>query len=134
MLLRSSGLQTLCVALVFCCVAFAAFAQGVNSVLKPAEERKSAPELGLEDSVGKQANLRDYRGKVVVLDGPTTHHSIVPALCRKARSLKQNQTCSRVGSKSPPFSVSQFRLRSGGRTMECLSENKDGTSRPLVDN
>jgi cytochrome c biogenesis protein CcmG/thiol:disulfide interchange protein DsbE len=68
MLLRSSGLQTLCVALVFCCVAFAAFAQGVNSVLKPAEERKSAPELGLEDSVGKQANLRDYRGKVVVLD------------------------------------------------------------------
>lgn len=41
-----------------------AAAQARNGVLQPAEQRKQAPELGLEDTVGKQANLKDYRGKV----------------------------------------------------------------------
>jgi cytochrome c biogenesis protein CcmG/thiol:disulfide interchange protein DsbE len=45
-----------------------ALAQTANGALKPAEQRKAAPELGLEDTVGTQANLRDYRGKVVVVD------------------------------------------------------------------
>lgn len=45
-----------------------AAAQAKNGVLLHAEQRKQAPELGLEDTAGKQANLRDYRGKVVVVD------------------------------------------------------------------
>jgi cytochrome c biogenesis protein CcmG/thiol:disulfide interchange protein DsbE len=44
-----------------------AAAQG-NGILLAAEQRKQAPELGLEDTAGKQANLKDYRGKVVVVD------------------------------------------------------------------
>ena len=43
-------------------------AQAAKVALQAAHQRKAAPELGLEDSVGRQANLRDYRGKVVVLD------------------------------------------------------------------
>ena len=43
-------------------------AQVAKAPIKPVEERKSAPELGLRDSIGKQVNLKDYRGKVVVLD------------------------------------------------------------------
>jgi len=45
-----------------------AAAQAGNGVLLPAEQRKQAPELGLEDTAGKQVNLKDYRGKVVVVD------------------------------------------------------------------
>ena len=45
-----------------------AAAQAANGALLPAEQRKQAPELGLEDVAGKQANLKDYRGKVVVVD------------------------------------------------------------------
>jgi thiol-disulfide isomerase/thioredoxin len=47
---------------------FTALAQAASGALQPAEHRKAAPELGLQDTVGKQANLRDYRGKVVVVD------------------------------------------------------------------
>src|SRR5215469_15003258 len=61
-------LRTLFAVFVLCSVASTIFAQNANGVLKPASERKIAPELGLEDSVGKQANLRDYRGKIVLLD------------------------------------------------------------------
>jgi peroxiredoxin len=45
-----------------------AAAQAQNGTLRPAEQRQLAPELGLDDAVGKQANLKDYRGQVVVLD------------------------------------------------------------------
>lgn len=45
-----------------------ALAQGANPALQEAKERKPAPELGLQDTDGKPANLRDYRGKVVVVD------------------------------------------------------------------
>jgi peroxiredoxin len=47
---------------------YTALAQARNGILQPAQQRKSAPELGLQDADGKQANLRDYRGKVVVVD------------------------------------------------------------------
>jgi peroxiredoxin len=43
-------------------------AQSTKAVLKPVGERREAPELGLQDSVSKQVSLKDYRGKVVVLD------------------------------------------------------------------
>lgn len=66
--LYAAALRTLFAALLLCSLACTAFAQNANGVLKPAKERKTAPELGLEDSVGKPADLRDYRGKVVVLD------------------------------------------------------------------
>jgi cytochrome c biogenesis protein CcmG/thiol:disulfide interchange protein DsbE len=42
--------------------------EGQNGGLRPDNQRKPAPELQLEDSDGKEANLRDYRGKVAVLD------------------------------------------------------------------
>src|SRR5215470_15825196 len=45
-----------------------AAAQAGNGILLPAEQRKQAPELGLEDTAGKQANLKHYRGKLVLLD------------------------------------------------------------------
>jgi peroxiredoxin len=47
---------------------YTALAQGVNALLQPAKERKAAPELDLQDSVGKLVSLKDYRGKIVVLD------------------------------------------------------------------
>jgi peroxiredoxin len=47
---------------------YPALAQAANVGLQAANEQKAAPELGLQDSVGKRANLKDYRGKVVVLD------------------------------------------------------------------
>ena len=40
----------------------------VNAALEPASSRKSAPEFALQDSSGKTASLKDYRGKVVLLD------------------------------------------------------------------
>jgi cytochrome c biogenesis protein CcmG/thiol:disulfide interchange protein DsbE len=43
-------------------------AQAGNGVLLPADQRKQAPELGLEDTAGKHADLKDYRGKLVLLD------------------------------------------------------------------
>ena len=45
-----------------------AVSQAGNEVLLPADQRKQAPELSLEDTAGKQANLKDYRGKLVLLD------------------------------------------------------------------
>ena len=54
--------------LMFSLHTYTAAAQGVNAALQPAKARKAAPELNLEDSIGKLASLKDYRGKVVVLD------------------------------------------------------------------
>lgn len=68
MVLSLRDIRHLFATLVFCCVACSGFAQSANGVLKPDKERKTAPELRLEDSSGKQANLREYRGKVVVVD------------------------------------------------------------------
>ena len=41
---------------------------GFRAVLQPEGKRKPAPEINLEDSLGKTATLAQYRGQVVVLD------------------------------------------------------------------
>lgn len=41
---------------------------GVRAVLQRASERKPAPEFALKDSSGRTVTLKDYRGKVVLLD------------------------------------------------------------------
>jgi peroxiredoxin len=41
---------------------------GASAALLPAAERKPAPEFALQDSSGKAVSLKDYRGKVVLLD------------------------------------------------------------------
>src|SRR5690349_4358102 len=40
----------------------------VRAPLQPAPERKPAPEFALRDAAGKTAKLKQYRGKVVLLD------------------------------------------------------------------
>ena len=39
-----------------------------RAALQPASQRKPAPEFALQDSSGKTVSLKDYRGKVVLLD------------------------------------------------------------------
>jgi peroxiredoxin len=40
----------------------------VRAALQPVKERKPAPDFALKDSFGRTVNLKDYRGKVVLLD------------------------------------------------------------------
>jgi peroxiredoxin len=40
----------------------------VRAAIKPANERKPAPEFALKDSTGKMITLKQYRGKIVLLD------------------------------------------------------------------
>jgi cytochrome c biogenesis protein CcmG/thiol:disulfide interchange protein DsbE len=40
----------------------------VRAVVQPADRRQPAPEFALKDGSGKTASLKDYRGKVVLLD------------------------------------------------------------------
>lgn len=58
------------IALLFAMVTFAVAADepGFHAVLQPEGKRKPAPEINLEDSIGKTATLAQYRGRVVVLD------------------------------------------------------------------
>lgn len=49
-------------------LAVAADESGSSAVLEVAGRRKAAPEIKLEDSLGKTATLAQYRGQVVVLD------------------------------------------------------------------
>ena len=42
--------------------------EGGRARVKPASQRKSAPEFNLKDADGKSARLSDYRGKVVLLN------------------------------------------------------------------
>jgi peroxiredoxin len=46
----------------------AAAPPGVRTGIEPASDRRPAPEFALQDSAGKTARLKDYRGKVVLLD------------------------------------------------------------------
>ncbi len=39
-----------------------------HAALEPKKDRQAAPELALEDSAGKTMTLKNYRGKVVLLD------------------------------------------------------------------
>jgi len=41
---------------------------GIRAALQTPKERKPAAEFALEDSAGKTVKLKDYRGKVVLLD------------------------------------------------------------------
>ena len=41
---------------------------GTRARLMPAAERKPAPDFALKDSAGKQRTLKDYRGKILLLD------------------------------------------------------------------
>jgi cytochrome c biogenesis protein CcmG/thiol:disulfide interchange protein DsbE len=49
-------------------VAAAADQPGVRAPLQSAKERKPAPNFVLQDSSGKTVQLKDYRGKVLLLD------------------------------------------------------------------
>jgi thiol-disulfide isomerase/thioredoxin len=49
-------------------VAPAAAQPAVRAALQPANERKPAPEFTLQDSSGRTVQLKDYHGKVVLLD------------------------------------------------------------------
>jgi peroxiredoxin len=40
----------------------------VRAILQPANERKAAPQFALKDSSGNTIRLKNYRGRVVVLD------------------------------------------------------------------
>ncbi len=53
---------------VLVCLATAAEPSGVRETLQPVGQRKAAPNIALQDSSGKTVSLKDYRGKVVVLD------------------------------------------------------------------
>ena len=50
------------------CVASAADRPKVSAVLHPVNERKPAPEFALADRSGKTVSLKNYHGKVVLLD------------------------------------------------------------------
>jgi cytochrome c biogenesis protein CcmG/thiol:disulfide interchange protein DsbE len=62
-LLRASALL-----LAFACLATADDQPTVRADLQPASQRKPAPEFALKDGAGKSITLKDYRGKVVLLD------------------------------------------------------------------
>ncbi len=49
-------------------IAVAADQPRVRAALQPAKERKLAPEFALKDSLGRTTRLRNYHGKVLLLD------------------------------------------------------------------
>src|SRR5712691_5615046 len=49
-------------------IATAADQPTVRAILQPANERKAAPQFALKDSSGNTVGLKNYRGKVVLLD------------------------------------------------------------------
>ena len=65
-----TGSNTVAIVLaLFMTAASAASGQAaVGAVLQPASKRKRPPELHLRDSSGKIVSLRNYRGKIVLLD------------------------------------------------------------------
>jgi peroxiredoxin len=68
--LRRIGLLLSC----FCLLTLAPRAQTnppgntVRAALQPVKDRKPAPKLDLQDAAGRTVSLRDYHGKVVLLD------------------------------------------------------------------
>jgi len=62
-LLRTSALLLTSIGMVM-----AADQPGVRADLQPAKDRKPAPEFVLKDSLGRTTRLRNYRGKVILLD------------------------------------------------------------------
>jgi cytochrome c biogenesis protein CcmG/thiol:disulfide interchange protein DsbE len=49
-------------------LAFASFTESDRPSLKPASERRPAPDFALQDTSGATVKLSDYRGKVVLLN------------------------------------------------------------------
>jgi cytochrome c biogenesis protein CcmG/thiol:disulfide interchange protein DsbE len=67
-LLTGIHLVTASVLLVLACAGTAADQPTVRAVLQSVKERKAAPDFSLQDSSGKTVTLKEYRGKVVLLD------------------------------------------------------------------
>jgi cytochrome c biogenesis protein CcmG/thiol:disulfide interchange protein DsbE len=63
-LLRSSGAAVLVAA----SAVLLAQESGSRATLVSSAERKPAPDFALKDSAGKQFSLKDYRGKILLLD------------------------------------------------------------------
>lgn len=61
-------MKVLSILLAMASIAFAADSSGTRAALQPANERKAAPELALQDSSGQAMELTEYRGNVVLLD------------------------------------------------------------------
>jgi peroxiredoxin len=52
----------------FASIAKAGSPDGTQAALQPAQQRKQAPEFSLQDSTGKMVTLKQFQGKVVLLD------------------------------------------------------------------
>ena len=61
-------LRTSALLLALAAIAAAADQPTVRAVLQPANERKAAPDFALKDSSGSTVSLKNYRGKIVLLD------------------------------------------------------------------
>jgi len=61
-------MRTLVLFLVATTLLTAADLTTIRAPLQPPADRKSAPEFSLRDSKGKTVKLKDYRGKIVLLD------------------------------------------------------------------
>ena len=69
--LVSSGIHLLRISILFFTlgtIATAGDEPRVRAALQPAHQRKSAPEFSLQDSTGKTINLKNYHGRVLLLD------------------------------------------------------------------
>jgi cytochrome c biogenesis protein CcmG/thiol:disulfide interchange protein DsbE len=66
--IRSLLLRVSVLVLVLGVVVISAEQPGLRAPLQSVKDRKDAAELGLEDSTGKVATLRNYRGKVLLVD------------------------------------------------------------------
>jgi peroxiredoxin len=63
-----NGLRTTSLLLAMAGIAAAGDQPFVRAALQPATERKPAPDFVLKDSSGKTVKLKNYRGKVLLLD------------------------------------------------------------------
>jgi cytochrome c biogenesis protein CcmG/thiol:disulfide interchange protein DsbE len=66
--IRTRALQAVVLFGAIVIAATAADRPGVRAALQPANQRKAAPEFALTDSNGKTVSLKDYQGKIVLLD------------------------------------------------------------------
>ncbi len=69
--MRSIGIELVCAACLLIAGAMGAAAAdqpGLRVALQPESGRKAAPDFVLRDSDGKAAKLKQYRGKVILLD------------------------------------------------------------------
>jgi len=71
-LVRTNPLRSAALLLALVVAVAAADQPGIRAALLTAKERKAAPDIALKDASGTTARLKDYRGKVVLLDFWTT--------------------------------------------------------------